>query len=329
MHKLKNIIRQIVIFSFLTSSMNFLYSESFRVHETKILNLELGTKVQTECKANDAIAIKIPKDLTFIQGIELSIKVPKEVSAWRDSVAWSFYNNISPTPTSDRIDYDGERMNVNTFANNVNYTIKIPLEKNHSIKNDNYSHLLENIPENKDGLVFLRLQLAMKGTDISINNASFIISAKPIYKNKGALKLQFKTPENKKLEALTIFIDEKVCSYTDTKILDLGTHTLNIISDFYRNEIRQFNIEQAKETILTIELKDITPVLRIASPNNAIIYIDNVEVENPENEIEISEGDHTIKFVIGDYELIKNINAKKGQNYKISLHFDAEISEEK
>jgi hypothetical protein len=75
--------------------MNFLYSESFRVHETKVLNMELGTKVQTECKANDAIAIKIPKDLTFIQGIELYIKVPKEVSAWRDSVAWSFYNNIS------------------------------------------------------------------------------------------------------------------------------------------------------------------------------------------------------------------------------------------
>jgi len=45
-------------------------AESFRVHQTAVAVLDLENQsASAELGINDALAVKLPKDLTFIQGI--------------------------------------------------------------------------------------------------------------------------------------------------------------------------------------------------------------------------------------------------------------------
>ena len=69
-------------------------AETFRTHALDVIQLEGPfDKKATEISVNDSVAIQLPKDTTFIQGIEINIKVPKEVAEWRDSVALDRVNS--------------------------------------------------------------------------------------------------------------------------------------------------------------------------------------------------------------------------------------------
>ena len=158
-------------------------AETFRTHALDVIQLDGPfDKKATEISVNDSVAIQLPKDTTFIQGIEINIKVPKEVAEWRDSVAWSLYSSVTPKPSTDRIDYSGIRAETGTF-DSLSLNLLVPLEKKNSIKKDAYSRLVEFIPEKKDGMVFLRFQLVMKGVSDSLMNSRFVVQAKPIQRH--------------------------------------------------------------------------------------------------------------------------------------------------
>ena len=44
-------------------------------------------------------------------------------------------------------------------------------------------------------------------------------------------------------------------------------------------------------------------------------------------EFVISEGEHKIKFTIGDYEIIRSITAIKGKTYSANFSLDLQITE--
>ena len=55
-----------------------LKAEPFRVRKTNLIAIDsLFEKKSVEAGVNDAVVIKLPEDKTFIEGIEISIKVPK------------------------------------------------------------------------------------------------------------------------------------------------------------------------------------------------------------------------------------------------------------
>ena len=76
------------------------FAEDFRVHKTNLLGAETEGKNQSvSVGINDSVILALPQDMTFVQGLEITIKVPKIVTEWRDSVAWSLYEDISPVPS--------------------------------------------------------------------------------------------------------------------------------------------------------------------------------------------------------------------------------------
>ena len=311
------------------------FADSFRVHKVNILELpsEYGKK-SVKCGVNDAVAIKLPKDMTFIQGVELSVKVPQIVTYWTNSVAWGIFDNVSPLPQENKIDYSASRIAFGVFGTNLSLNLKIPLFADSVIKKDAYSSKIENIPkivfdENGNGWFFLRMQLAMKGTDDDLINSKFEVSARPILRDKGFLKITALTPNNSELQKISLQIDGKDFDFSSAPfLLDTGSHTVSIQSDFYRNELRSITVEQAKSVNLEIQLRDITPAIRIASPSGSKIFIDDEEIPNTTDLIPVSAGDHVIKFVIGNYEITKVLSAINGRNYNININLDALITEE-
>ncbi len=311
------------------------FADSFRVHKTNILELPSEyEKKSVRCGVNDAVAIKLPKDMTFIQGVEISVKVPQIVTYWTNSVVWGIFDNVSPLPQENKIDYSASRIAFGVFGTNLSLNLKIPLFSDSIIKKDAYSTKIEELPkivfdENGNGWFFLRMQLAMKGTDDELINSKFEVSARPILRDKGFLKIAALAPNNSELQKISVQIDGKNFDFSNEPFfLDTGSHTVSIQSDFYRNELRNVTVEQAKTANLEIHLRDITPAVRIAAPSNSQIFIDDKEVPNTTDLISVSAGDHIIKFVIGNYEITKALTAINGRNYNININLDALITEE-
>ena len=110
-------------------------------------------------------------------------------------------------------------------------------------------------------------------------------------------------------------------------MLDAGVHNISIVSDFYRNELRTVTIEQAKTTSLNIKFRDIAPTVIITAPSNTVIYFDDKEIENTKQQFAVQQGEHKVRFVIGDYEVVKNITAVNGRSYTVDINIDAAVSE--
>ena len=317
-----------LLLTFLTALA--LNAESFRV--SKVHELAVVQTADSEGTAklgiNEALAITLPADQTFIEGLELKFEIPEAVASWMDSVACSVYANISPTPKSTQIDYNGTRAYVRTLPGKLSWVLQIPLKKENSIKSNNYTTKVDTVITPSKNVIFIRLQPVMKGVPEETLNSIIPITVKPILMNKGQLALKLVAPE-KKLAPCTLFIDDKMIPLTDNPkvLLDTGVHDISIISEAYRNEVRTVRIDRAKTTELTVEMKSLEPTLLITAPEGTEVLLDDVKCTVFGKEFVITEGEHKIKFSIGDYEIVRSITAIKGKTYTANFSLDLDISE--
>ena len=202
----KKVLKSLIVYGSLILA-TYAFAENFRTHSTQIIELENTLeKKSAEASINDSIAVKLPEDSTFIQGIELNIKVPKVITEWRDCVAWSLYSSISPEPEAKKIDYSGVRAETGTFES-LSLTVLVPLEKNNTIKKDVYSYMAEFLNSKEDGFIFLRFQLVMKGVSSEIMESKFTVTAKPIFIDKGIVSLKTLTEDGNTPESYSVFLD--------------------------------------------------------------------------------------------------------------------------
>ncbi len=307
-----------------------LSAESFRVskvHELAVLQ-SADSEGTARLGINDSLAISLPEDQTFIEGLELKFEIPEAVASWMDSVACSVYANISPVPKASQIDYSGTRAYVKTLPGKLSWVLQIPLKKDNTIKSNNYTTKVDTIITPSKNVVFVRLQPVMKGVPEETLYAIIPITVKPILMNKGQLAIKLVPPE-KKLEPCTIFIDDKMLPLSENPkvLLETGIHNISIISDSYRNEVRTVRIDRAKTTELTVVMKSLEPTLLITAPEGTEVLLDDVKCTSFGKEFVITEGEHIIKFTIGNYQIVRSINAIKGKTYTANFALDLDITE--
>ena len=307
-----------------------LWSESFRVNKVTVTQVEqtLGYETSVEMGINDALSVSLPEDRTFIEGLELKMEIPENIAYWVDSVACSVYSDIKPNPSVKQIDYSGTRVFVQTLPGKLSWVLQIPITKDNSLKVNKYITKVDTIIEPKNNSVFIRFQPVMKGIPEETLKSIIPITIKPLLIDKGQLNIELTPPQSQEnLSLCTIYVDEKPVDKTKKIILDTGIHNISVISEDYRNENRTVRIDQAKTTDLKIEMKSIEPTLLITAPEGTLIVLDEQECNQIGKEFVISEGEHKIKFVIGNYEITRTITAIKGKTYSANFSFDLEITE--
>lgn len=334
--------RRILASFIILFSLSSLFSESFRVRKAHIIKLENSANEISagECNIYDAVGIYLPDgedSRDFIEGIEIKMVIPEAIASWRNSVAATIYDKITPEPSDRQIDYSGTRLYVNALPGKLSWVIQVPLKKENSIKENQYSAKIDTIPRSDCTNIFLKFQPVMKGIPEEVMNASITVSAKPIFSDKGKLKLNISLPqsaENTQENAdYTVYIDDIPVTQAKSQLLKTGIHNLSIVSENFRNEMRTFYIQQAKTTPLDIQLKSVEPSLIINAPDGdgVKVFLDGNECSDTEKlngkEFVITEGDHTVKFIIGNYEVVRTLKAVKGKTYRANLEVELTISD--
>ena len=320
-----------IIFSLVFTTNIGLSAESFRVSKVSVASITQDTtsEAYVSLGINEALAIYLPEDQTFIEGLELKFDIPDSVAYWMDSVACSIYSNIKPNPSSTQIDYSGTRAYVSTLPGKLSWVLQIPLKDDNSIKSNNYTTKVDTVINPTNNAVFIRLQPVMKGIPEETLNSKIPVTIKPILSKKGQLELNI-TSSDGNLQPYTVFIDDKIETIpaNNKLLLDTGVHNLSVISEAYRNEIRTIRIEMASTTPLSIVMRSIEPTLLITAPEGTTILLDDEKCTTIGKEFVISEGEHKIKFSIGNYEMIRTITAVKGKSYTANFSLDLQITED-
>jgi len=324
-----NVRYAILVFAAAIASLH-LFAETFRVRKLVPLKISGNETAEQSISIgiNDGIALFMPDDMTFLEGIEIKMQIPAEISEWRDSVACSVYDGIKPVPSASQIDYSGTRIFVSALPSKLSWIIQIPLKQLNSLKDSSYISKINAIPNINSGYTFIRFQPAMKGIPEETINAKLNLAVKPILSNKGRLSLSIKTPSNSSLPYEVFVDDELIDNHAKPLILDTGMHKLSVQSQEYRTEMRSFLIEQAKTVPIEMELKSLAPTLIIIAPDNAQIFLDDESYKKTTEPALISEGEHKLRFVLGDYEVIRTLDVRKGKSYTANLSVDLKITEE-
>ena len=316
-----------------------LYAETFRVAQCHIIELTEDTSFSATKKAglNDSIAVYIPEDRLFLEGIEFKMDIPEEIAMWRDCCGAYIYDEIRPAPKAQQIDYSGSKIFFGVVPGKLSWILQLPLTKNAQFKTNQYTKTIETIPKAQGNYVFLRLQQIMKGVPDEVMNSKITITVRPILSDKGLLKVKLSTLENSEVKAdgqeenISIFIDNNAYLLEDAQkgfVLGTGIHNVSVISENYRTEVRKVRIDQAKTTDLEVILKSIEPTVIITAPEGATVYFDDEKFDDFGKEVVVTEGDHKIRCGIGDYEIIRSISVTKGRSYKVNLTVDLQISED-
>ncbi len=306
-------------------------AETFRVRKNHVIQLSSSEEIiSAQLGINESLTIFYPEEKVYIQGIAIEVKIPQLAISWRDAMEWSLYDALTPMPKSETIDYSGTSIQSGLLPARVSWSIVIPLTENNTIKNSPYISKLDLIPQSNSKCLMFRLNQVMKGTPEEFENLRFEVSVRPILTNLGKLQIELNSPDGTDvLPKCSLFVDEVPFELQKNgNYLESGIHTFSLVSDFFRNEVRTVQIEQAKTTSLSINLHSIEPFVTIAAPNSTEIYFDGIKLEPEEKTFIIDEGDHTVKFSLGNYEIEKKFTARKGQSYNISLNIQAVVTEE-
>lgn len=307
-------------------------AETFRVKRTAFLTVaevdaenESVPQEKVNVGINDCLCVMLPKELTFIQGIELTVKIPAAIMRCPNTIIYSLYENIVPVPSNSTIDYTGNELFTGLYPGQVSTVIQIPLVKGNSIKKTPYADKTL-IPEHSRNFIFIRNQLAMKGIPNDVYSAQFEVSAKPILINKGRLVL--KTNPSKP-ENLSVTVDDKIIELDQNGscLLTPGVHNITLNADSVRNETRSCIIELAKNTVLEIDLKSTAPTVFITMPQGTQLFV-NEQPSQPKNGfLTLPPGEHTLKFSLGGYEVVKQVAIQEGRTYSINITVDADFTE--
>ncbi len=300
-------------------------AEVFRIRKTVRIQVpRQGSSESQKCGINDCVAAFLPEDLTFIQGVELTVKIPQSIAAYRNTIIYSLYNNISPVPSEKNIDYSGVEIYSGLYPGQLAWSIVIPITRGNTIKQSPYADKTLAADASR-GFVFIRNQLAMKGVPKSVMEAEFEVSAKAVLSDYGALKISAPADSGE----YSVIVDDKAVQANDKGLILLkpGKRAVSIVSEKFRNETRSVMVAQGEVTDLKLDLQSVEPSVRVSAPEGTKVFADGNEVDAGAP-LSLEAGEHIFKFNLGGYEVTKKVTIQNGKSYNISVNVDASVKEE-
>lgn len=276
----------------------------------------------------DALVVSLEGDKRFLRGIELDIRVPPAYLKYRGSLAAAFYAPLSAAPHAGVADLDAERVGFEVLPAKLQVVYHIPLRRNHGLKTTPYVTVATGTIAPSSFPLLFRITPVIKGLPEEMESLRFQVTAKPILADEGAVRVALKYPEKLKDKPLVLLVDDAVVAEpTKELVLSAGEHALTVLSDHYRNENRRFAVERGRVVELAVELQDPTPIMTLEAPENAAVFVNGVPVADPRKPFALEPGEHEIKFVIGDYAVVRPVSVLRGRNYRVSLSVDVTVTE--
>jgi len=277
---------------------------------------------------NSSSVILIEGDTRFLRGIQIELTTLQSFLPYHDSLAAVIYDELNRIPEPGIANLECRQVAQETLPARIQITYQIPLREGHGLRTSPYVTVLTDVRNPSSFPILFRL-MPVKAVPNELERMNFTLNVKPILSDEGAVRINFRFPEDLRDRPMTVFIDDQpIRNPREEQLLKEGDHRLTIQSEDYRNQSTRFVVERAKILELVIELQDPRPRIIFEYPENARVYLDNTLLPNPRNPIPVEPGLHEIRIQISDYSIIRTLTVQRGKTYRIALSFSVEITED-
>jgi hypothetical protein len=305
-------------------------AESFRVliAGEMVISAENPEGSSVNLSNNSAAIIRLGSGVHFLRGVELELFAPQAWLLYQGSLAMLVNVELNRSPATGVHDLIGRRLVFNPLPNRLRAVYQIPVRQFHGLRSGPYATVLPGVTLPASFPVLFRLTPIIKGLSEELERMQFRLTAKPILSDEGAVRLNFRFPDQLQDRPFTVLINDiLVENIGEERILREGEHHLVVLSEDYRNESRRFMVERARTLDLVINLQDSTPLLIFEAPENAQIFLNNNLIPRTFNPVPVVPGVHEARFQVGDYSITQIINVQRGKTYRIALAVDINIQE--
>ncbi|MCL2601591.1 MAG: hypothetical protein FWD91_02125 [Treponema sp.] len=321
-----------------TAALVFLLLFSFSAHGENVRALVAGIN-RVSLNEPDGITvplshvssslITIDGDTRFFRGIQLELAAPAAFLSHEGSLAVEIYGDLDNVAGTGIADINGRQLAYTILPARIRTIYQIPLRDDHGLRTSPYATVLIDDVISADSFPLLfRIMPIGKGTSRELESMKFDLTVKPLLTNEGALRIDFRYPENLPNRAVTVFINGKLMENpTSEQLLTEGEHHLVILSEDYRNQSSTFVVERARVLELTVMLQDTTPLLVFDHPESVQVFLNDELVPNSHTPHPVEPGVHEVRFHIGDHTIMRSVTIQKGQTYRVSLSLDMLITE--
>lgn len=322
----------------LTVTLLFILLFSFRAHGESVRALVAGINrvslhetgsLTVPLSYTSSSLIVMEGDTRFFRGIQLELTSPPAFLAHQGSLAIAIYGELSSTPGIGVADIESRRLAYTVLPARIRNVYQIPVRIDHGLRTSPYATVLTGVVDAASfPLLFRIMPVSSKGTSRELETMVFNLTVRPILSNEGALRIDFRYPENLPDRPVTVFINgELVENPREERVLAEGEHHLVVLSDDYRNQSSRFVVERGRILELAVELQDTTPLLVFEHPEAARVYLNNVFLPNSRYPQAVEPGVHEVRFNLSEYSIIRSVVVQRGRTYRVSLSFDMVISE--
>lgn len=309
------------------------WSESVYGNIVHSENIDISAAGSFSLHLEELASISFKDTYGLIEAVEIEIGVPEIIAESRNSFALFLYNNCTPAPSADRKTYTCEQafMDILPAGNTLFY--HLPVIPDYRKRTSFDTIVADNQFPAAGFPLLLTIMPVMKGIPDGAYTVPFDIHVRPILKNRGIVQLVIESEEgslDKDLpSSLEVFLDNTINSTIDEPfLLEPGIHTVLVTSADYIEKKRSFTLDKGEIKNIIVTLEKRAPEILLEAPENAKTFLDGERFEYlPGESIQLTEGEHTVLFQLGDYSLSKKINVEKGKSYTISLSLDIIVKE--
>jgi len=328
MPKIKLILTLFLLFPALFLSAQ---TESFRTVVDGVLSISTentqGSSVNIGI--NNAVIVNINTNPRFLRGIELEITAPQSWLQYQNSLVMMIYNNLSLQSALGVTDLTAYRTAFEPLPSRLRIVYHIPVRSDHGLRTTTSITVPTGVIQPAGFPIMFRLMQITKGLPDAFEQMTFNLTARPILSDEGAVKLTPRYPPQLRNRPFIVLINDTVINNINEEIiLKEGEHHLVILSDDYRNESRRFIVERGRVVELILDLQDPSPVIIFEGPQNSRVFLNNNPIQLTREPITVEPGSYEVRFQIGDYTIIRQLNVQRGKTYRVSLAVDLTIFEE-
>ncbi|MDR1894648.1 MAG: PEGA domain-containing protein [Spirochaetales bacterium] len=296
-------------------------AENLRGPVTALVDLsqERETAGEYPLLVNEFLAVFPGAKGDFLEGIRVSLRIPDALREAAGSYVILFYKRLSPLPTLNQTAYQGLETGNAILANRPRFSVDLPLG---AIREPLSLELtLEDLP------LFITLVSLSKAMPRAAENSPFFLRVSPLWSNRGRAELFF-TGSPPPVSEIALWIDnERIPFAGQPLLLPSGVHSIRVQAPGFREINRTFAVNSTQTVRVELPFARQIPGLLFEAPAGTQIFLDGEKINPSQEPLLVSEGEHTVLFILEDYRISRQIHLTGNNNYKISLFLDIFVQE--
>jgi hypothetical protein len=283
-------------------------------------------------RADELAAVALQQGSRFYRAVVAEVVISEALRRYADSFAVALYSDLKPPPAarSDKV-FEGRRVLFQVLPLATRVFVRIPIQPGPPALAQGPEPVvtaqtvsLERFP------VVLVIQPIMKGIPDSVLDRPFFVTLRAEILSRGLVNLRIARPTGFEKERYRLLLDGQALEEPSGPLeVDAGVHQLEVLSEGFQKETASFAVSAGQTAQVEVALLPIASWLTIDTVAGAVVYLDGERIDVvPGQKRQLTEGTHTVRFKIGETNVSKSIEVRKGRQYHLSLALDVVIKEE-